>query len=84
LPEKSEERYIMAYETLLKLRKINKTKSSENVFLTNFNKLSTEIKPSTLWSIYSMLKSTKNMQHIINVGQCRTYGGGGFSGSNPP
>jgi hypothetical protein len=39
----------MAYEQLLKLRKINKTKSlSENVFLTNFNKLSTEIKPSSL------------------------------------
>jgi hypothetical protein len=49
LPEKSKERYIVAYEKLLKLRKINKTKSlSENVFLTNFNKLSTKIKPSTL------------------------------------
>uniref|UniRef100_A0A2S2QH90 Uncharacterized protein n=1 Tax=Sipha flava TaxID=143950 RepID=A0A2S2QH90_9HEMI len=69
LPEKSKERYIMAYEKLLKLRKINKTKLfSENVFLTNFNKLSTEIKPSTLWSIYSMLKSMKNMKHNINVG----------------
>jgi hypothetical protein len=39
LPEKSKERYIMAYEKLLKLRKINKTKSlSKNVFLTNFHK----------------------------------------------
>jgi hypothetical protein len=56
----------MAHE---KLRKINKTKSlSKNVFLTNFNKLSTEIKSSTLWSIYSMLKSMKNMEHNINVG----------------
>jgi hypothetical protein len=27
LPEKSKERYIIAYEKLLKLRKINKTKS---------------------------------------------------------
>jgi hypothetical protein len=69
LPKKSKERYTMAYEKLLKLRKINKTKSlSENVFLTNFNKLSTEIKPSTLWSIYLMLKSMKNMKHNINVG----------------
>jgi hypothetical protein len=67
LPEKSKERYIMAYENLLKLRKINKTKSfSENIFPTNFNKLSTKIKPSTLWSIYSMLKSMKNMKHNIN------------------
>jgi hypothetical protein len=33
----------MAYEKLLKLRKINNTKSLlENVFLTSFNKLSTE------------------------------------------
>jgi hypothetical protein len=48
LPEKSLERYIMASEKLLKFRKINKTKSlSENMFLTNFNKLSTEIEPST-------------------------------------
>jgi hypothetical protein len=37
LPEKQKKE--MAYEKLLKLRKINKTKSlSENVFLTNFNK----------------------------------------------
>jgi hypothetical protein len=58
LPENSKERYILTYEILLKLRKINKTKSlSENVFLTNFNKLSTEIKPLTLWFIYSMLKA---------------------------
>jgi hypothetical protein len=49
LPEKSKEIYIMAYEKLLKLKKINKTKFlSENVFQTIFNKLSTEIKPSTL------------------------------------
>jgi hypothetical protein len=45
LPEKLKERYIMAYEKLLKLRKINKIKSlTENVFLTNFNELSTEIR----------------------------------------
>jgi hypothetical protein len=67
--EKSKERYIIAYEKLLKLRKINKTKSlSENVFLTNFNKFFTEIKPSTLWSIYLMLKSITNMKHNTNVG----------------
>jgi hypothetical protein len=28
---------------------------------------STKIKPSTLWSIYLMLKSIKNMKHYINV-----------------
>jgi hypothetical protein len=37
------------------------------VFLINFNKLSTEMKPSILWSIYFMLKSMKNMKHNINV-----------------
>jgi hypothetical protein len=69
LPEKSKERYTTSYEKLLKFRKINKTKSlSENVFLTHFNKLSIKIKPSTLWSIYSMLKIMKNMKHNINVG----------------
>jgi hypothetical protein len=69
LPEKSKGRYIMAFEKLLKIRKINKTKSlSENVFLTNFNKLSTEIKPLTLRYIYLILKSMKNMKHNNNVG----------------
>jgi hypothetical protein len=69
LPEKSKERYIMTYEKILKLRKINKTKSlSENIFLTDFNKLFTEIKLSTLWLIYSMLKSMKNMKYNFNVG----------------
>jgi hypothetical protein len=38
------------------------------VFFTNFNKLSTKIKSSTLLSIYLMLKSMKNMNHNINVG----------------
>jgi hypothetical protein len=38
------------------------------VFLTNFNKLSTEIQSSTLWSIYLLLKSMKNVKHNINVG----------------
>jgi hypothetical protein len=28
---------------------------------------STKIKPSTLWSIYSMLESMKDMKHNINV-----------------
>jgi hypothetical protein len=52
LSEKSKERYMMINEKLLKLRKINKTKSlSKNVFLTNFNKLSTEIKLFILWYI---------------------------------
>jgi hypothetical protein len=68
-PEKLKERYILACEKLLKLRKINKTKSlSENMFLTNFIKLSTEFKPSTLWSIYLMHKRMKNMKHNINDG----------------
>jgi hypothetical protein len=68
LPEKSKEIYIMAYEKLLISRNINKTKSlSENVFLTNFNKLSTEIKSSILLSNHLMLKSMKNMKHNINV-----------------
>jgi hypothetical protein len=68
LPEKLKERYIMAYENLLKMRKIYKTKSlSENMFLSNFNKLSTEIKPSTLCSTYLMLKSLKNLKHYITI-----------------
>jgi hypothetical protein len=56
LPEKSKERYIMAYEKYLKLRKINKTRSlSENVFLKNVKKLSTEIKWSTNGLLYNTI-----------------------------
>jgi len=69
LPEKSKERYILAYEKILNMEKKNKTKSwSENVLLTYFSNLSKEIKPSTLWSVYSMLKTTINMKHNINIG----------------
>jgi len=70
LPEKSKKRiHILAYEKRLKWRKINKTKSwSENVLLTYFSNLSKEIKLSTLWSVYSMLKTTINMKHNINIG----------------
>ena len=37
------------------------------VLLTYFSNLSKEIKPSTLWSVYSMLKTIINMKHNINI-----------------
>ena len=37
------------------------------MLLTYFSNLSKEIKPSTLWSVYSMLKTIINMKHNINI-----------------
>ena len=68
LPEKSRKLYVTAYESFLDWRKENKTNSfSEAVLLVYFTELSTKYKPSTLWSHYSMLRSTINIHHGINL-----------------
>lgn len=68
LPEISKERYLNTYNDFMKWRADKKIKSfSESVFLTYFNGLSAKIKPSTLWSRYSMLKSTLKVKHNIDL-----------------
>lgn len=68
LPCRSKEKYIATYETFLKWKNSKNAKSfSENVFLAYFNELATKYKPSTLWSVYSMLKSTvRNKNNCFN------------------
>lgn len=59
LPPKSRERYMATYDNFILWKKQKKTKSfSEHVLLAYFHELSGKYKPSTLWSIYSMLKTT--------------------------
>lgn len=68
LPQKSKERYIKSYNDFMKWRSDKKVKSlSESVFLTYFNDLSKRVKPSTLWSVYSMLKTTMTTRHNVNL-----------------
>lgn len=69
LPPKSRERYIATYENFITWKQERKTKSfSENVLLAYFHELSGKYKPSSLWSIYSMLKSTLKTKNDIDLG----------------
>lgn len=68
LPACSKERYLKAYNHFMNWRSAKNVKSlSENVFLAYFDELSKTWKPSTLWSTYSMLKSTINQKHNVNM-----------------
>lgn len=69
LPKTSDKRYNLTFENFNKWREANKAdKISENVMLAYFNELSEKLKPSTIWSKYSMLKSTININCNIDIG----------------
>lgn len=68
LPPNSKERYIKAYDEFIKWRSEKKVKSlSESVFISYFNELSKKLQPSTLWCLYSMLKTTMMTKHDLNL-----------------
>lgn len=68
LPVISKEKYEIAYNNFMKWKKGCKTKAfSENVIMVYFEELSKTRKASTLWSIYSMLKSTINIKHGVDI-----------------
>ncbi|XP_012258559.2 uncharacterized protein LOC105687471 [Athalia rosae] len=68
LPAKSRTRYESIYDKFVEWRKKKNTTSfSENVLMTYFNELSKTLKPSTLWSQYSMLKSTIISRDDIDI-----------------
>lgn len=68
LPPQSKERYLKAYSDFIKWRSEKKVNSlSESVFITYFNELSKKLQPSSLWSIYSMLKATVITKHDVNI-----------------
>ncbi|KAJ8909432.1 hypothetical protein NQ315_015343 [Exocentrus adspersus] len=70
LPEKSRKVYNMTYESFLKWQKEKKTTSfSESTLLVYFTDLSTKYKSSTLWTYYSMLRST------ITLKKAKTFSG---------
>ena len=66
LPEKSKFRYEKVYNQFMEWKTRNGVSSfSENVFIAYFEELAQDKKPSSLWSIYSMIKSTINIKHQI-------------------
>lgn len=68
LPAKSREKYENAYKRLMDFRQSKKTESfSENVVLAYFAELATTLKSSTLWSHYSMLRSTLLVKENVNL-----------------
>ncbi|XP_063544509.1 uncharacterized protein LOC134752749 isoform X3 [Cydia strobilella] len=68
LPEKSKERYITTYENFISWQKQkNVTSFCEAVLLLYFEEISAKYKPSSLWAIYSMLKSGLKRSHNVNM-----------------
>ncbi|KAJ8706480.1 hypothetical protein PYW07_012558 [Mythimna separata] len=68
LPSISKDRYITTYENFLKWKNKKNAKSfSENVVLAYFNELASKYKPSSLWTTYSMLKTTLKMNNGVDI-----------------
>lgn len=68
LPKKSHSTYELTYQRFMEYRLKNNIGSfSEHVLMAYFDDLSKKMKSSTLWSIYSMLKSTLNIKHNVDL-----------------
>lgn len=68
LPTISRERYDVAYKNFMDWKcKNNANSFSETVLLAYFGDISKTYKSSTLWSIYSMLKTSIIAKHDINI-----------------
>lgn len=70
LPDKSHDRYIQTYNKFLEWQKSQNTNSfDENVLLAYFCEVAKVFKPSTLWSVFSMLRITIHCNHNVNIAQ---------------
>lgn len=70
LPEKSREKYEGTYLTYKKWQISKNVKlTSENVLMVYFKELSERYKPSTLWSTWSIIKTTLNQKEGIDINQ---------------
>lgn len=68
LPEKSKKLYMAVYTSFMDWRIAKNVNSfSEAVLLVYFSELSSKYKSTTLWTHYSMLKSTLNINHDISI-----------------
>lgn len=68
LPTKSRERYELVYNLFQKWSSDKKVHTiNEEVILAYFMEKSKVLKPSSLWSNYSMLKSTINIKNNIDI-----------------
>lgn len=68
LPEKSRKAYDKCYQDFITWKMNKKANSfSENVLLAYFQELSDNFKCSSLWSKYSMIKSTLSIYNEIDI-----------------
>jgi hypothetical protein len=68
LPAKSKERYLKVLEKFRDgMRKKNVDVITEKVILTYFNGLMGKLAPPSLWSTYSMLKSTLIVYEKVDI-----------------
>lgn len=70
LPKKSSERYMLVYKTYSIWKSENKSllsDSEENNLIVYFNDLKSKARPTTLWSIWSMLRKTLSTNDNINI-----------------
>lgn len=68
LPEKSQNKYKTVYKNFQDWCSNKNIKSfTENVLLAYFSEFSTKYKPSSLWTFYSMLRSTLDLNNSINI-----------------
>lgn len=70
LPQKSKQRYNLTYDKFVEWQTSRNVKSmSEAVMLTYFEELAQNWQASTLWSHFSMLKSTISLKHNLDIGK---------------
>lgn len=70
LPQKSKERYQFAYSQFMKWRQENNAESfSENVLCAYFAELAKKNAPNTLWTQYSMLRTTLSINNNSDITQ---------------
>lgn len=72
LPKKSADKYLLNYEAYKKWQEENKSSlsnSEENNLIVYFKELSKKLQPSTIWSMWSMLKKTLNTNENIDIGK---------------
>lgn len=68
IPTKSKSQYENAYKEFKSwCVKNNVTRVSENILLAFFEEKSKTVKSSTLWSLYSMIKTTLNIKDNVNI-----------------
>ena len=68
LPAQSKEKYERAYSSFVKWMEMKNVKLiDENKMLVYFNELKKKFKPPTLWSHWSMLKTTLKLRKTVDI-----------------